>query len=88
MLEFYCNKNGEYVQKLNEIEDYYSYPTMELKTLYDNKTTYWCEINEDGTGSITQGNFGTDDLEFDTEKNQWIIMQSAIMNTIPDMVHG
>ena len=73
MLAYYCDENGEYAPQLNETTDYYGYPTTELQQLYYNKTTYWCDISADGTGTMQEGRFGTAEISFDPDENQiWL----------------
>lgn len=73
MLAYYCDENGEYDPALNEITDYDGYPTTELQQLYNEKVTFWCSIEEDGTGKMEEGNFNTtSDISFDEEGNIWL----------------
>ncbi|MBQ6430954.1 MAG: hypothetical protein IJJ99_03650 [Oscillospiraceae bacterium] len=69
MLRWIGDENGEYVPKDNEFEDYYGNPITLLEEMYENNSTLWCEIGEDGTGTVTLP-FGSDPqpIDFNTDE--------------------
>ena len=66
MLRHIGDENGEYLTDGNEFNDFMNQPTTLLKTLYADRTTVWCELGEDGTGSYHDPFHDPRPLDFNT----------------------
>ncbi|MBQ3356893.1 MAG: hypothetical protein IJG45_07280 [Oscillospiraceae bacterium] len=63
MLRWIGDESGSYMPEGNEFEEYSGMTTL-LKTMYRDNETLWCEIGEDGTGTMHLP-FGRDPVEMD-----------------------
>ncbi len=64
MLRWIGDESGAYLPDGNEYEDYFGRPLTLLDEMYKENETLWCEIGEDGVGTLTLP-FGRDPLELD-----------------------
>lgn len=64
MLRWIGDETGAYMPEGNEYEDYFGRPITLLDRMYEDSETMWCEIGEDGVGTMTLPN-GYDPVELD-----------------------
>ena len=69
MLRWIGDETGAYLPEGNEAEDYYGHTFTLLDRMYEDNETMWCEIGEDGVGTMTLPN-GYDPVEMNFDSGE------------------